>query len=139
MIETPIDIEILKLKLISKYKKNTILNHKTFGNLAIDSDQLEIKINDEIQKISLIELKILNLLIDSANLKLSRDEILVNVWESSHVDSRTIDVHISHLRKKLIQFDHQIQSIYGGGYILRKKPLAKNRDCELIVKSLTKS
>jgi DNA-binding response OmpR family regulator len=51
---------------------------------------------------------------------MSRASILEDVWQGSHVSSRTIDTHMVYLRKKLDGFDHQLSTVYGAGYILRQ-------------------
>ena len=61
------------------------------------------KNNSEI-KLTSIEHNILELLIENAGKKLSRVEILDNIWgytPERYVDTRIVDVHISRLRLKI--------------------------------------
>ena len=53
----------------------------------------------------------------------SRDRLLENVWNTStEIKTRTIDVHISSLRKKLGLHSTvwRIESVYGKGYRLKR-------------------
>ena len=51
--------------------------------------------------------------------RLSRDLLTSEVWRDAKVSSRTLDTHVSRLRKKLLDTEVAIESIYGGGYLLR--------------------
>ena len=48
----------------------------------------------------------------------TRSEILEKLWQGVYVSDRTIDSHISHLRKKIRETDVNIYSVYGAGYKL---------------------
>ena len=45
----------------------------------------------------------------------SRDEILSSIWGNEELETRTIDMHIKSLRKK-INDEGIIETIYGLGY-----------------------
>jgi two-component system phosphate regulon response regulator PhoB len=64
-----------------------------------------------------IEFKLLLFLCKEVNKVYSRDEILNSVWgDSIHVYSRSVDTHISKLRKKLGAKAACIESVHGSGY-----------------------
>jgi DNA-binding response OmpR family regulator len=64
-----------------------------------------------------LEFKLLLLLASKPSHVFSRDEILNTVWgESIHVYSRSVDTHISKLRKKLEAHADLIESVHGMGY-----------------------
>ena len=67
-----------------------------------------------------IEFKLLTLLLSAPNRVFSRDEILDVIWgKNLHVYSRSVDTHISKLRKKLSPDANYIESVHGTGYKLR--------------------
>ncbi len=71
-----------------------------------------------------IEFKLLLFLSKDLNKVHSRDEILNTVWgESIHVYSRSVDTHISKLRKKLGDKGEYIESVHGTGYRLAVPPV----------------
>lgn len=90
----------------------------------------EIEINKSTQKVHMmsnghneevdltpIEFKLLLFLSKEVNKVHTRDEILNAVWgESIHVYSRSVDTHVSKLRKKLGDKASYIESAHGTGY-----------------------
>ncbi len=67
-----------------------------------------------------IEFKLLLLLAGQAYRVFNRDEILDAVWgESLYVYPRSVDTHISKLRKKLGPLAETIESVHGSGYRFR--------------------
>lgn len=69
-------------------------------------------------ELSANETKLLALLLRHPGQCFSRAEILERLWEGVFVSDRTIDSHISHLRKKIANTDVMIHSVYGAGYKL---------------------
>lgn len=72
------------------------------------------------------EFKILLALMQSLGEVLSREVLLSRVWgESTFVNDRVVDSHISHIRKKLKESDLVLEALRGEGYRLSlaiKKP-----------------
>ena len=47
---------------------------------------------------------------------ITRQELLENVWKThGQVNTRTVDIHISHLRRKL-RLQEEIKTVSGAGY-----------------------
>ena len=64
------------------------------------------------------EYALLEMLIRKRDLALTRGELLTTAWGYEYVGaSRTVDVHIQHLRRKL-GLKQEIQTIYRVGYTL---------------------
>jgi len=89
------------------------------GNLKIDPKKIEAKIDDERIRLSLLEFKLLKYFVDHRETVLSRHLILDSVWKDTVVGKRTVDTHVSCLRKKLRRFNGRFFTIYGAGYTLR--------------------
>ncbi|MBV9507570.1 MAG: winged helix-turn-helix transcriptional regulator [Acidobacteriia bacterium] len=79
------------------------------------------------------EYELLELLVRHAGQALRRNELLLEVWGyNSAVRTRTLDVHIRRLRKKLTTYaDCYIETIFGVGY--RFQPTAAARFPETVV------
>jgi DNA-binding response OmpR family regulator len=76
-----------------------------------------LKANREVD-LTLLEYSLLETLIINRNVALSREKLLELVWGYDFTgDSRTVDVHIMKLRKKL-DFDDIIKTVYKMGYRL---------------------
>jgi two-component system, OmpR family, copper resistance phosphate regulon response regulator CusR len=115
------DIDVIAASLDSKIKRVEGFIGKTdsVGNLTLYYESSEIKIENTIYKLSGVEFSILSFFLKNVNRLITRDEIILNIWKEQIVESRVIDTHISNLRKKLFTFDHDFESQYGKGYILR--------------------
>ncbi len=69
------------------------------------------------QELSALELGVLRLLVAHAGEILSRDRMLNEVWGVNYLGStRTLDQHVSMVRKKLGHEADRIETIYGSGY-----------------------
>lgn len=87
------------------------------GILKVNFTQFTLLINGESIKLSTIEYRILENLINNENKVLSREQLLNNVWGFSYEGTdRTIDTHINRLRNKLKDAKKYITTIRGIGY-----------------------
>lgn len=89
------------------------------AGLRIVPDTRQVWINDQPVEITGIEFDILDLLARSAGRVVSRDEIAAVLYQRPSTPfERSLDVHISHLRKKLGSEGTLIQTIRNVGYVL---------------------
>lgn len=96
-------------------KKSDILS---FKNLDIYLEERVVKSNGSIVDLTLKEFELLNLLVVNKGIALSREKILEKVWGYDYMgETRTVDMHIQRLRKKL-DLDEQIKTVYKVGYRL---------------------
>ena len=83
----------------------------------------EITLTYKQQKLSLSknEFKILQILLENKNKAVSREEIMVYLWESeSYIDDNTLTVNVTRIRKRLeeIGLNDFIKTKKGIGYII---------------------
>ena len=71
------------------------------GDLKIDREEREVYLRGVPLDISPMEFEILELMTAKMGRTLSREEILKKIWGIGGEDTRTVDVHISRLRRKL--------------------------------------
>lgn len=87
-----------------------------FGELSVDLDRKQLKINDELVDITATEFGLLGLLLQNQDRVLSRDEIMQALRGiDADIYSRAIDVLVSRLRQKL-QRPQLIRTVRGQGY-----------------------
>jgi len=73
-----------------------------FGNVDVDFKKFEAKKDGKSLDLTALEFSLLHLLISNNGQVVHRDRILDEVWgEGVYIEPRTIDKHISQLRKKL--------------------------------------
>lgn len=89
------------------------------GELIINSVTKNITLKGQPVLLTKKEFEILSILAKSPNRIFSREDILGRVWEDDgYVLERTVDVHITRLRKKLGEFGKHIANRSGYGYCL---------------------
>jgi DNA-binding response OmpR family regulator len=87
------------------------------GELWIDSGKFEVKIKGKKIDLTTTEFKILTILAERRGWVFTRDQLLDRLWgEDKIVIGRTIDVHITQLRKKLGELGKSIKAVRGIGY-----------------------
>lgn len=90
------------------------------GNLKIDFERHEVIVDSEKIDMTLKEFELLEILIKNKGKILKRDTILDKVWGYEYIgETRTVDVHIRYLRKKIELDDKNpkyIETIRGVGY-----------------------
>ena len=88
----------------------------TIGDLSIDWNAHEVTLEGEKVELTPQEFTLLRILIEKRNVCLSRQRLLSEAWGTDFLgESRTVDVHIQKLRKKLKLEDH-IKTVYKNGY-----------------------
>jgi two-component system, OmpR family, response regulator CpxR len=90
------------------------------GDVRVNSQTREVWRADKLIDLTAIEFDILDFLVRSAGRVVSRDELAAVLYQRESTPyERALDVHISHLRKKLEPGDRvQIRTVRGVGYLL---------------------
>lgn len=95
----------------------------TAGNIVIDQSRHEVTVDGKIVDLTFKEYELLSFLAKHRGRVYSRDELLDKVWGIDYVgETRTVDVHIRHLRQKLGEShngEDYIETIRGRGYKLK--------------------
>ena len=92
------------------------------GQITIDRDAHEVKINGRRVELTGVEYKLLNALCRQPGRVFSRDELLDVVWGlESEIEPRTVDTHLRRLRDKLGGAAEQVQTVRGFGYRLEDR------------------
>lgn len=90
------------------------------GRLKVDFERHEVLINNEKVELTLKEFELLEILIKNKGKILRREILLDKVWGYEYIgETRTVDVHIRYLRKKIEDDDKNpkfIETIRGVGY-----------------------
>jgi two-component system response regulator CpxR len=98
---------------------------RTCGEIVLNSTTREVRRNRMLIDVTALEFDILEMLMRASGRIVPRDEIMLTLFERMpSAYDRSLDVHISHLRKKLERGGALIRSIRGVGYTLVAEPLA---------------
>ncbi len=103
--------------------RRTLKNNSCFevGAVRIDFESYQVFYMGQHVECTPKEFELLEVLVNNRNIALSRDRLLELVWGYDYEgDTRTIDVHIQKLRKKL-GWENMIKTVYKVGYRLEVK------------------
>ncbi|MDO5135364.1 MAG: response regulator transcription factor [Eubacteriales bacterium] len=97
----------------------TLLTHKS---MELDRDGFEVRIGGmPLPKLTKQEFAILELLLRHPRQVFGKDEIFEYAWEEHYMgETKTLDVHISNIRKKIkaVTSEEYIETVWGIGYRL---------------------
>lgn len=89
------------------------------GDLVIDPARREARLSDSSLDLRTQEFDLLLTLAEHRGLVLSREQILQKAWGFDfYGQTRTVDVHVAHLRKKMEGSSVKIETVTGVGYKL---------------------
>lgn len=96
-------------------KTQTVL---TCDDITIDTMSRTVKKGNREINLTMKEYELLLLFVRNRNIALFRESLYERVWESNYMgDSRTVDLHVQRLRKKL-HWEQKIKAVYKVGYRL---------------------
>lgn len=92
-------------------------------NITINKTRRIVTVNEEAIELSLKEFELLYLLAKNRGIVFSRDVLLERIWGYDYLgETRTVDVHIRNLRKKIEEDDNNpelIKTVRGVGYKMK--------------------
>lgn len=97
----------------------------SIGALRLDFNSYQASLKEKLLALTPKEFELLKLLVTNPGKAFSRDELLERVWGYEYYgDTRTVDVHIRHLRAKLAAdplLAEGIETVRGVGYRFARK------------------
>lgn len=89
----------------------------SLGGVTIDDERRRVYVNDVPCELTFKEYELLKVLMSNHGIALSRDRLMMLVWETDFSgESRVVDMHIKSLRKKLGECGYMIKTIRSVGY-----------------------
>ena len=123
----PFDSQELVLRIRSILKRladqtNDTSSRIMLGKLMLDEHDHSISIAGEKINFTLTEFKLIHYFLKRKGRVQTRDNLLLGVWKfDAEVETRTVDVHIRRVRKKIADSGLEIETIRGVGYRLSEK------------------
>jgi len=114
---------VARIKAILRRSERSQLPTKTIhiGDLTIDPARREVRVAERLIDLRAKEFECLRTLAENEGIVLSREKLLELAWGYDFAgQTRTVDVHVAHLRKKLVGSSTQIETVAGVGYKLVK-------------------
>ncbi len=115
----------LRARLETRLRKNKQLSIEAdkfnWKELQIVKSRQEVMIQDQMAKskieLTSLEYKLLIYFAYRTGEVIHRDQILTDIWGADiYVSHRSVDTHVSKIRKKLGPVSHILESIHGSGY-----------------------
>jgi len=92
------------------------------GSVTLDPERHEVREGDRVVELTAKEFALLEYLMRNAGRVLSRDALLNHVWGYDYFGTtRTVDVHVNHLRKKIPSLAQAIVTVKQVGYKLQEE------------------
>ena len=88
------------------------------GDVVVDMEARRVMKAGRLVELTNKEFGLLKLFVENKNVALFREKLYEKVWEEEYFgDSRTLDIHVQRLRKKL-GWEHNLVAVYKVGYRL---------------------
>lgn len=92
----------LRRARMAEQKSHSATSELASGNVALDRQRHEVRLNGQVMPMTPKEFMLLELLLDKRGKLLTRDFLIDEVWGPSYVgDTKTLDVHVKRLREKI--------------------------------------
>ncbi len=102
--------------VLRRYKKTERILHVL--DVTIDTESRTVEKQGETIELTIKEYELLLLFARNRNVALFRETIYERVWDNPYMgDTRTVDLHVQRLRKKL-GWENYLQTVYKVGYRL---------------------
>ena len=109
----------IKAVLRRAKEKDKLPEALKIGDMSIDFSKIMVAIKDKPIELTSKEFELLKILIKAKGRVLSRDYLLDTIWgfdQALEIQTRTVDVHITTLRKKLKNESKRIVTVKNYGY-----------------------
>ncbi len=105
--------------LLNRFKvSNNILN---YCGISLDKNSHKIKIDNNEVELTPKEYELLELFLENISKTFKREYLLDKIWGYDYIgDERTVDTHITRLRKKLGEKSELLKTVRGFGYKFEK-------------------
>ncbi|MFH2203403.1 MAG: response regulator transcription factor [Elusimicrobiota bacterium] len=118
----PFDIRELVARvevLLRRMRREPVSEHIRWGTLSLDANSRRAFVGKQAVRLTKVEFGVLLLLVQKAGRILPRDYLLRYLWGgAAQGRTRTVDMHVANIRRKLGKLGRSIETIKGVGYLL---------------------
>lgn len=119
-ISKPFGVMELLARIKANLRKSNKIDAFSYKELTLNKQRHEISLNGLPLHLSIKEYDLLAYLMNNVDKAISKEELLSNVWGiDCEIETRTIDMFISRIRKKILPSSISIDTVRGVGYIMR--------------------
>lgn len=114
-VSKPFSVLELTARINAALRRKRRADEVIVGGLTMNTDTMEVRLRGERLELNKKEFELLKFFMLNAGKVLSREVILMEVWGYEQGETRTLDNHISRLRKMGIT---NLETVFGVGYKL---------------------
>ncbi len=119
-LSKPFGVMELIARINANLRKSAKSESPTYKELQVDSSLHEIRLNGESLSLSNKEYDLLSYFIFHPVVVISKDQLLKEIWGiDADIETRTLDMFVSRIRKKIASSSANIETVRGLGYILK--------------------
>lgn len=116
-IAKPFGVMELVARVKAALRRRAGNNVLKVGRLELNSDTMTVTLDSRLLELNKKEFELLKYCMRNADIVLSRDTLLTEIWGYVDTETRTLDNHIARLRKLGID---NFETVFGVGYRFRK-------------------
>ncbi|HHT67014.1 MAG TPA: response regulator transcription factor [Erysipelotrichaceae bacterium] len=113
-IGKPFDLLELMSRVSARFRRKKRQNILTLGDLVLDFDKFSCTYEGKDIALTAKEFQILSYLIKNKDKVVKREELLNEIYGVDTLETRSLDMHIKSIRKKIKE--DIVQTVYGIGY-----------------------
>ncbi len=119
-IEKPFGIMELVARVNARFRRTSPKNEgASYKDIVVDDTAHTITVAGIELTLTLKQYELLRVFVKNAGKAFTRDELLDEVWGENYGETRTLDIFVSDLRKKLSGSAAEIVTVRGVGYMLK--------------------
>ena len=117
-IAKPFGVMELVARVLAALRRQAGSNVIKIGDLELNSDTMSVTLEGRPLELNKKEFELLKYCMRNADIVLSRDALLTEIWGYVDTETRTLDNHIARLRKMGID---NFETVFGVGYRFKKR------------------
>ena len=105
--------------VLRRFQEKPIEEVLKSGTIELDTKKHELRLNEKAVEVTAKEFELLSVLMNSKGRALTREALLSKAWgyeDFVNIETRTVDMHIGQLRKKIGREAKRIVTVKGVGY-----------------------
>ncbi|MCR5691266.1 MAG: response regulator transcription factor [Eubacterium sp.] len=111
---------ISRVKALLRRTQTEEIKELYLDELIIDNERREVTVAGQPVELTFKEFELLSLFVRNKGIVMRRDRIMEWVWGTDYEgESRTIDMHVKTLRRKLGDYGDRIKTIRNVGYVIK--------------------
>lgn len=119
-LSKPFGVMELIARINANLRKSAKSESPSYKELQVDSSLHEIRLNGEALSLSNKEYDLLSYFVFHPVIVISKDQLLKEIWGiDADIETRTLDMFVSRIRKKIASSSVNIETVRGLGYILK--------------------